>query len=302
MIVVTGASGFIGTHLIRAIHKKYKISGVFRTVSEHSKFIEQHIITQIGPDTEWVDSLAGAQCVIHLAGLAHTKSNSLSDLINVNTSGSLKLAKDASIAGVKRFIFISSIGVNGASNTSPFFFNDAPNPEENYALSKYEAEIGLKKIAESSGMELVIIRPPLVYGKNAPGNFDILLKLVKKNIPFPLGAINNERSFVAIDNLIDLITTCIENPNAVNQTFLVSDDSNISTSNLLKKLTLASGKKPWLIPVPVMILKLMASILGKKSIVDRFSSSLTVDIEHTKKTLNWKPPITQDEGIRRCFK
>jgi nucleoside-diphosphate-sugar epimerase len=128
------------------------------------------------------------------------------------------------------------------------------------------------------------------------------LKVAEKNLPLPLGAINNQRSFVAIDNLVDLIVTCIDHPNAANQTFLVSDDEEISTSNLLKKLTLAAGKKPWLIPVPVSLLKFLASIVGKKAAVERFSSSLTVDIEHTKNTLNWKPPITLDEGIRRCFK
>ena len=151
-------------------------------------------------------------------------------------------------------------------------------------------------------MEVVIIRPPLVYGKDAPGNFGTLLKVAKKNLPLPLGSICNNRSFVALDNLVDLIITCIDHPNAANQTFLVSDDEEISTSNLLKKLILSAGKKPWLVPVPVSLLKLAASIIGNKAAFERFSSSLTVDIEHTKKTLNWKPPITLDEGIRRCFR
>jgi nucleoside-diphosphate-sugar epimerase len=151
-------------------------------------------------------------------------------------------------------------------------------------------------------MEVVIIRPPLVYGKNAPGNFGTLLRLAKLNLPLPLGAINNQRSFVSIDNLTDLIVTCIKHPKAANQVFLVSDDEVISTSSMLNKLILAADKVPRLMPVPVSVLKFVASIVGKKTIVERFSSSLTVDIEHTKKTLNWAPPVTMDEGIRRCFK
>ena len=171
-----------------------------------------------------------------------------------------------------------------------------------FAKGRPKPEIALKKIVKNTDMELVIIRPPLVYGKNAPGNFGKLLNVAQRNLPLPLGAINNQRSFVAIDNLVDLIVTCIDHPNAVNHTFLVSDGEDISTSNLLKKLTLAAGKKPWLIPIPLSFLKLIASIVGKKDTVERFSSSLIVDIEHTKSTLNWKPPITLEEGIRRCFK
>ncbi|NNG45158.1 NAD-dependent epimerase/dehydratase family protein [Pseudoalteromonas sp. NEC-BIFX-2020_002] len=302
MIFVTGGSGFVGGYLIRTIYKNYNVSGAFRTSNVLSKFIKPHIIPKINIDTEWGGVLTGAECVIHLAGLAHGKNDDLDEFINVNTAGSLKLAKDASVAGVRRFIFISSIGVNGTSNNHPFKVEDNPSPKENYAISKYEAEIGLKKIAEDTGMEVVIIRPPLIYGKGAPGNFASLLKVAEKNLLLPLGAIKNQRSFVAIDNLIDLIVTCIDHPDAANQTFLVSDDENVSTSDFLKKLISATGKKPRLLAVPVFVLKFLASIVGKKSTVERFSDSLTVDIEHTKKTLNWIPPVRLDEGIRRCFK
>lgn len=302
MIVVTGASGFVGKHLINSIQSQYNVMGVFRTSNCLPDTIKTHFISRISSDTDWSEALTGAECVIHLAGIAHSKSSHFDDFENVNVGGSLKLAEDAYAAGVKRFIFISTVGVNGVSCSKPFRFNDNPHPTEEYAISKHRAEIGLKKIAEDSGMELVIIRPPLVYGKNAPGNFGTLLKLAKKNLPLPLGAINNQRSFVSVDNLIDLIITCIAHPNAANKTFLVSDDESISTSNLLKKLTLGAGKKPWLLPIPVCFLKFAASIVGKKLAVERFSNSLTVDIEHTKNTLSWKPPITLDEGIRRCFK
>lgn len=306
-ILVTGATGFIGKYLFKNLNKRYNVSLLSRTPTKgFSEAYAKFNVGEFSQNTDFTPSLVKVDCVIHLAAKAHIQEkNSIAALDEFRKSNvlvTLKLAEQAAEKGVKRFIFISSIGVNGVSNTTPFKYNDTPSPTENYAVSKNEAEIGLKKIAEATGMEVVIIRPPLVYGKGAPGNFGTLLKVAQKNLPLPLGAINNQRSFVAIDNLVDLIITCIEHPNAVNQTFLVSDDEEISTSNLLRKLTLAAGKKPWLIPVPVPFLKFIASIVGKKTTVEKFSSSLTVDIEHTKNTLNWKPPITLEEGIRRCFK
>lgn len=306
-ILVTGATGFVGKHLFKKLNYRYNVSLVSRAPTKG--FCEAYAKFNVGEfsqDTDFTPSLIKVDCVIHLAGKAHIQEKNsiavLDEFRKSNVLVTLKLAEQAAEKGVKRFIFISSIGVNGVSNTTPFKYSDIASPTENYAVSKNEAEIGLKKIAEATGMEVVIIRPPLVYGKGARGNFGTLLKVAKRNLPLPLGAINNQRSFVAIDNLVDLIETCIEHPNAANQTFLVSDDENISTSNLLKKLTLAAGKKPCLIPVPISLLKFLASIVGKKTTVERFSSSLTVDIEHTKNTLNWKPPITLEEGIRRCFK
>lgn len=303
-VLLTGSTGFLGRNLIKALNsdgittiapvrKKIMNSTCFIKYSEFKDFFDMALDGDIFKDID---------VFIHSAALAHSK-NLTKDLYQkVNHELSITLAKAAAKSNVKRFIFISSIGVNGVSNNKPYHNEDMPNPTEDYAISKYNAEIGLKKVAEDTGMEIVIIRPPLVYGKGAPGNFGTLLKVAEKNLPLPLGAINNQRSFVAIDNLVDLILTCIKHPNAANQTFLVNDDENISTSNFLKKLTLAAGKKPWLLPVPVPFLKLIASIVGKKSVVEKFSSSLTIDIEHTKNTLDWSPPVTLDEGIRRCFK
>lgn len=301
-IIITGANGFVGKALCTNLSKYDYFN--FIPLAREPLPPNFMLCPDLNQKEGWSELLAEADVVIHLAGKAHEVSDvsSLEAYRSVNTYGTVNLAKQALIAGVKKFIFMSSIGVNGISNSFPFKYSDEPTPIENYAISKYEAEIELKKIAKNVDMEIVIIRPPLVYGKNALGNFGTLLSVADRNLPLPLGAINNQRSFVAIDNLVDLIVTCIDHPNAVNQTFLVSDDENISTSNLLKKLTLAAGKKPWLIPIPVSFLKLIASIVGKKATVERFSSSLTVDIEHTKNTLNWKPPITLDEGIRRCFK
>lgn len=304
-VLLTGVTGFVGSILSEALISQYSLVTVMRSSTDRKR-TNQFSVGDFCADSDFSAALYDVDTVIHLAARAHIinscSSDPLDEFRKCNTEATLKLAKQSAAAKVKRFIFISSIGVNGVENRTPFAYSDSPNPTEDYAISKYEAEIGLKNIAEDTSMEVVIIRPPLVYGKNAPGNFGTLLKVAQKNLPLPLGAINNQRSFVAIDNLIDLIVTCIEHPSAVNQTFLVSDDENISTSNLLKKLTLAAGKKPRLIPVPVLFLKFLASIVGKRAAVERFSSSLTVDIEHTKKTLNWRPPITLDEGIRRCFK
>ncbi|MCO7251747.1 NAD-dependent epimerase/dehydratase family protein [Pseudoalteromonas sp. Ps84H-4] len=302
-VLLTGGTGFLGKKLSSTIATTSELTLLVRNGSNVVANINA-FASEMTESVDYSEILFGNDVVIHAAALAH-KVNSkleLADYTAVNEKLTLRLAEQAANVGVKRFIFISTIGVNGISNTKPFKFSDKPNPCEYYAISKNSAEICLKKIALETGMEVVIIRPPLVYGMGAPGNFGTLLKLAEKNFPLPLGAINNRRSFVSIDNLVDLIITCIDHPNAANQTFLVSDDEDISTSNLLKKLTLAAGKKPWLLPVPVSFLKLLATMVGKKEAVERFSSSLTVDIDHTKKTLNWKPPITLDEGIRRCFK
>lgn len=305
-ILVTGGSGFLGTHFIKTAKEKFNLSLILRKVINSPISCKSYIATDLVNTEHLIHAFKGIDCFVHFAAIAHKKiadaNLSKSSYINFNTNVTLGLAEQASRAGIKRFIYISTIGVNGVSNCSPFTAFDIPSPIDDYSFSKHQAEIGLKKIAESTGMEVVIIRPPLVYGKDAPGNFGTLLKVAKKNLPLPLGAICNNRSFVALDNLVDLIITCIDHPKAANQTFLVSDDEEISTSNLLKKLIFAAGKKPWLVPVPVSLLKFAAKIFGKKATVERFSSSLTVDIEHTKKTLNWKPPITLDEGIRRCFK
>lgn len=303
-VLLTGGTGFLGVNLVKNLeqHCITTIAPVRRKMHSFNSFVHYPIFNDISKIAQDESMFKGVDAVIHTAALAHSKNISEESYEQINHNLTITLAKAASKFNVKRFIFISSIGVHGTSNNTPFKVTDKTNPVENYAISKYEAEIGLKKIAEGTGMEVVIIRPPLVYGKNAPGNFGVLLKVAEKNLPLPLGSINNQRSFVAIDNLVDLIVTCIDYPDAANQTFLVSDDEDISTSNLLKKLTLAAGKKPWLLPVSVLFLKFLASMVGKKAAVERFSSSLTVDIEHTKKTLNWKPPITLDEGVRRCFK
>lgn len=307
-IMLTGANGFIGKSLLHLlIEKNYHLAALVRSRIGLEKLPGVDIWLTESFATQYLVKLnfSGLDCLIHLAARAHvindSSYNSLAEFRQTNTEATLQLAKQAALAGVKRFIFLSSIGVNGISNIRPFNVADKPAPVEEYAVSKLEAEIGLKQIAAETGMEVVIIRPPLVYGANAPGNFGKLAKLAQKNLPLPLGAIHNKRSLVALDNLVDLIVTCIDHPNAANQTFLVSDDQDVSTTELLKLMTRAAGKKPRLLPVPMSWLKLAGKLTGKQAVIDRLCGNLQVDITHTKQTLGWTPPVTVEEGIARCF-
>ena len=225
----------------------------------------------------------------------------LAEYRRVNVDGTLNLARQAAAAGVKRFIFISSIGVNGNINTCPFTADDRPNPAESYAQSKWEAEQELWKIQQETGMELVVIRPPLVYGPNAPGNFGSLVRWIEKGIPLPLGAIHNKRSLVGIDNLVDLIIRCIDHPAAANRVLLAGDGDDLSTTELLQAAGRAMGKPVRLIPVPAAMLQLGAGLLGRKAMAQRLLGSLQVDISQTCELLDWKPPYTVEEGLRRCF-
>lgn len=304
--LITGASGFVGQSLTENLLDR---GASFRAVVRDKQRSFEHdvfCVDSIDATTNWSGAFEGVTCVVHLAGLAHMKlpKHEL-DLSkpykNINTLGTLHLASSAAAAGVKRFVFISTIGVNGISNKRPFTVNDEPAPVDSYSRSKLDAEIGLKDISSKTGMEIVIIRPPLVYGRNAPGNFGKLLQLAKLSLPLPLGGIDNRRSLVAIDNLVDLIITCTFHPNAVNETFLVCDGEDISTSELLKMMINASGNTPMLFPVPQLCLEAVAKLFGKQDIVDRFCGSLQVDIEHTKNTLNWRPVISVYDAINKCF-
>jgi nucleoside-diphosphate-sugar epimerase len=302
-ILLTGASGFIGKHLFEKIKLNYQVYLLLRSPSKIHEFT--HVYESLDACSDFSAVLGGIDCVIHLAARAHILKDEaalpLEQFRAVNRDLTLSLAKQAAKNGVKRFIYISSIGVNGVCNEKPFTFSDEPRPVDDYALSKLEAEESLRLLSAESGMEVVIIRPPLVYGKDAPGNFKRLIKLTEMSLPLPLGAIHNKRSFVSVDNLTDLIVTCIDHPHAKNETFLVSDDEDVSTSQLLAKLLKVQGKPNMLIPIPVNILKLLGSIVKRKAVIERFTNSLTVDIEHTKKTLGWLPPLSLDEGIARCF-
>lgn len=305
-ILITGATGFIGSRLATALRawNCHNLSLVCRKSS--SRLSSEHIsIDAINAHTDWARLLLGSNCVIHTAARAHVMEEEVADSSavyrDVNVEGVHNLARQAASAGVQRFIFISSIGVNGNMNTNPFTAYDSPMPAEPYAESKLEAEIGLRRIARETDMELVVIRPPLVYGPNAPGNFGRLVRFVARGLPLPFGGINNRRSLIALDNLVDLIITCIDHPAAANQIFLAADGQDLSTTELLQGVARAMGKPSRLIPVPESLLMLVASVVGKRGLAQRLLGSLQVDISKTRDLLGWEPPISVEEGLRRCF-
>jgi nucleoside-diphosphate-sugar epimerase len=243
---------------------------------------------------------------VHCAGRAHVMNDrspdALAEFRRVNVQGTVNLARQAAEAGVKRFIFLSSIKVNGELTEvgKPFTADDEPAPEDPYGISKYEAEQALRQIASDSGMELVVIRPPLVYGPGVKANFESMMKWLAKGIPLPLGATRgNRRSLVALDNLIDLIITCLSHPNAANQIFLVSDGEDISTTLLLSRMGKVLGRPARLFYMPLALLKVGALLMRKKTIYQRLTGSLQLDITKTQKLLDWTPPVTLDEGLRR---
>lgn len=303
-VLVTGANGFVGRSLCADLRRNgYLVTGVVRSKSASSDEVQGPTLEA---DSDWSTLLTGKELVVHTAARVHVmneiETDPLAAFRAVNVAGTLALAQQAAAAGVKRFVFISSIKVNGEMTLpgQPFTEIVAMPPTDPYGLSKYEAEIGLLALSEKSGMDVVIIRPPLIYGEGVKGNFATMLTMLAKGYPLPLGAIHNKRSLISLDNLIDLITTCITHPAAANEVFLVSDDDDLSTSELLNKLASAMGQTTYFWPVPECILRLGASFLGKKAISQRLFDSLQVDITKAKRMLNWVPPVSVDDGLRLC--
>lgn len=307
-ILLTGGTGFIGAHLVDSLNKLggfdlvLPVRNSISTIS--SNFI---LVCSLDSCTDWSSALCSVDVVIHVAGLTHIQkghhADPLTEYRRVNVEGTLNLARQASVAGLRRFIFISSIKVNGEQTSLrlPFTAEDAPAPADAYGISKCEAEQGLQKIAENTGMEVVIIRPPLVYGQGAKGNIANLIKLVSKGVPLPLGAINNQRSIVSVENLVDFIITCIDHPAAANQVFLVSDGVDLSTTQLLRGVAEAMAVPSRLFSIPSSLLMFIATLLGKRSVAHRLFGSLQVDISKSRELLGWQPPVSVEEGLRRCF-
>jgi nucleoside-diphosphate-sugar epimerase len=309
-ILVTGANGFVGNAMVKQLlADKHEVMGIVRsTASILPDGVGRFLISDISAKTNWDNILEGVNVVIHTAARVHVMDDSVADPLlefrKVNVDGTLNIARQAADAGVKRFIFISSIKVNGEMTEAgqTFKANDSHIPTDPYGLSKYEAEKGLLTIAEETGMEVVIIRPPLIYGPGVKANFSAMMKWINRGVPLPFGAIHNQRSLVALDNLVDFIALCADREKshkAANEVFLISDGEDVSTTTLLRKVANAFGKKPRLIPVPVWLMIFAAKLIGKGDIANRLFGSLQVDSSKARDLLGWQPVVTMDEQLAK---
>ena len=319
-VLVTGANGFVGSRFCEVVMPQGR--RVRRAVHQASGLPNEVVTGNVTGKTNWSEALSNVEIVVHTAARVHVMNDSAADPLTefrkINTAGTLSLARQAAEAGVKRFIFVSSIKVNGemtggSGETRPhpsplpggegvngvFTENDSFVPIDPYGLSKYEAEQGLLALAKDTGMEVVIIRPPLVYGPGVRANFASMVRWVNKGVPLPLGAVHNQRSLIALDNLVSFISHCIDHPKAANEVFLISDGEDVSTTELLQKVAKALGKKSRLIPVPVGLMTFAAKLIGKSDVANRLFGSLQVDSSKARNLLGWKPMITMDAQLKK---
>ena len=306
MVLVTGANGFVGAAVVatavkRGVHIR---AAVRRPVESACADVEYAIGQSLSADADWTAALAGVEAVVHTAARVHVMKDPASDPLHeyrrANVAGTVRLARQAAAAGVQRFVYVSSIKVNGERTRlgRPFRAVDTPAPVDPYGISKHEAEIALHEVGRETGLEVVVIRPVLVYGPGVKANFAAMMRWLQWAVPLPLGAIHNKRSLVGLDNLVDLILVCVAHTAAVGQTFLVSDDEDLSTTELLTRMSLALDVSPRLVPVSESFLRFATQVVGRQDLGRRLFESLQVDIEPTKSVLAWKPPVTVDEELR----
>jgi nucleoside-diphosphate-sugar epimerase len=297
-ILVTGSNGFVGKALCQTLlNRGDNYLGSVRDKSLATKGQDYIVVESLDANTDWRKALDGCDTVVHLAGRAHILNDDVADPLAAfrltNTQGTLNLAEQAAKCGVSRFIFLSSIGVNGAVTFGiPFSPSDSPSPQSPYAVSKLEAEIGLRGIARRTTLDVVIIRPPAIYGKNAPGNFGLIEKFIRYGIPLPFGSIDNKRSLVAIENIVSFITVCIEHQRAENGLFLVSDDDDLSTLEIVKLVGKLIGKKSKTVKLPLKLLWCILTILGKRKATVSLMSDLQIDVDRSRELLEWSPPFS----------
>lgn len=310
-ILITGATGFVGRALLERLREEGRyglIAAVRRPDESLPHDVEVRCTGSLSGETSWDGVVENVATVIHCAARVHVMNDKSDDPLTafriVNVDATLNLARQAVAAGAKRFIFISSIKVNGEGTLAgrPYTADDQPSPSDAYGLSKLEAETGLKALGSTLGLEIVIVRPVLVYGPGVKANFRSMMSWLNRGMPLPLGAIRNKRSLVALDNLVDLIAACIENPAAANETFLVSDGEDISTTELLRRMGHALGKPARLLPVPALVLQAGAAMVGRQEVARRLCGSLQVDTTKTQRLLGWRPAITLDEALHRTAK
>lgn len=303
--LITGGNGFVGKNLIKCFKSDYDLCTTVKPNRESFTKIQTHKMN-IDADSDWGDVLEGVDCVIHTAAAVHLKNKNLkkstSKIFEVNTEGTLKLAKQAAKNGVKRFIFISTVGVIGNANETPFTESDPPRPSGAYAQSKWLAEEGLWKLSKKTDMEVVIIRPPMVYGQNAPGNFAELIKVLNIVRILPFASIENRRTFLHIDNLVSLIHLCTWHPKASNQLFLAGDSEDLSTTVFIKLTASALGKKCVMICFPEIIMRSALALMGQEKLAQRLFDSLRIDTAKARTVLGWEPVVSIREGLKRSVK
>lgn len=298
-VLVTGAAGFVGRALLGelTVHDHEAIPAVRRPAG----LLREVAIPDMHAQTDWRAVLARCNAVVHLAARVHVMHDKASDPLALyratNTDATLNLARQAAQAGVKRFVFVSSIKVNGEGRDAPYRETDAPAPEDAYAISKWEAEQGLWQIARDTGLEVVVLRPPLVYGPGVKANFRRLLDTVARGWPLPLGAIENRRSLLYLGNFVDAIRVCLEHPAAAGQTFLLDDGEPVSTPELVRAIARAMGRPVRLLPVPVGVLAFGGALLGRRAAVARLTGSLHVDSSTIRARLGWAPPYSMEAGL-----
>jgi nucleoside-diphosphate-sugar epimerase len=307
-VLVTGVSGFVGGAVLNRLHRTQSIQavGAVRGAADTRHNPSLLNVGDLSDSLDWSLPLSGVDVVIHTAARVHVMRDAsgspLTEFRRVNSQGTLQLARQAAAAGVQRFIFISSAKVNGEATEPgrPFTADDLPLPMDAYGQSKLEAETQLRILAQRTGMAVVIIRPPLVYGPGVKANFRLMMQWLSRGLPLPLGGINNLRSLVALDNLVDFIDTCVHHPFAANQTFLVSDGEDMSTTLLLQRLGMALGRPARLFPVSPVLLKFGALIVGRSQVIERLCGSLQLDCSRAQKLLHWTPPLSVEQGLKKA--